>query len=654
MLKCFLGRSAALLLAAATPTLIYAQFLQPTDEELKMTADPKAPGAAAVYLNIDENHGVEKGLATFHLRIKVLTPQGKDLATVAIPYFRDLERVSAIKGRTIHPDGTEIPLTNPPEDQPSDQITGQPVDHKVFTLPSVQVGSILEYSYQIQGLGGFDPNDNMSWELQRPYFAHQEHFVWAPPSELVTAGDGAVRGIVPAYTLPAGASMQRDAQGHYVLDVSDIPAIPSEPWMPPLRYLAYQAHFFRVDAASVEDYWNHQSAQWAGRVNELATPSPAIKDAVGRIVVAGDSDLDKAKKLYAAVQKLSNSDFSRRKSGPEHKQLQDCRHATEIWAQHGGSANELALLYLSMLRAAGLTAYAIEVSSREQGLFIARYTDIGQLDSLLVILKTGDTETFLDPGEKMCPFGMLSWKHAEAGGIRESAEGYGAGATPAPPYSDNSTLRSGDLNVDMHGTVSGALRLTMTGQEALRWRQLAIVSDAAELRAQFNKELAVMVPDGVTARLDHFIGLDDSNAYLVASVIVKGNLGTATAQQLTLPGVFFETHGSEPFAREEMRRAPVDLHYDAVVTDEMVYHLPQGATVAAVPADAKELWKDHAVFYARYKSEPSQVTAARSLARAFSLARQNEYPELHGFYQKVAAADQARIVVNLASSTKSN
>jgi hypothetical protein len=31
-----------------------AQFQQPTDEELKMTADPKAPGAAAVYLNLEE------------------------------------------------------------------------------------------------------------------------------------------------------------------------------------------------------------------------------------------------------------------------------------------------------------------------------------------------------------------------------------------------------------------------------------------------------------------------------------------------------------------------------------------------------------------------------------------------------------------------
>jgi hypothetical protein len=53
------ARSVLFLLAVST--LGYAQsvgqFQTPTDEELKMIADPKAPGAAAVYLDFEEvNH----------------------------------------------------------------------------------------------------------------------------------------------------------------------------------------------------------------------------------------------------------------------------------------------------------------------------------------------------------------------------------------------------------------------------------------------------------------------------------------------------------------------------------------------------------------------------------------------------------------------
>jgi len=43
-------RNLLLPLVFAAPALLIAQFQDPTPEEFKMTADPKAPGAAAVYL----------------------------------------------------------------------------------------------------------------------------------------------------------------------------------------------------------------------------------------------------------------------------------------------------------------------------------------------------------------------------------------------------------------------------------------------------------------------------------------------------------------------------------------------------------------------------------------------------------------------------
>ena len=46
-------RSTLLLLSLTFPTLLKAQFQAPNPDELKMTSDPKAPGAAAVYLEIN-------------------------------------------------------------------------------------------------------------------------------------------------------------------------------------------------------------------------------------------------------------------------------------------------------------------------------------------------------------------------------------------------------------------------------------------------------------------------------------------------------------------------------------------------------------------------------------------------------------------------
>ena len=127
----------------------------------------------------------------------------------------------------------------------------------------------------------------------------------------------------------------------------------------------------------------------------MSTSSPSrpksIKEAVAGLVAPTDSDLDKAKKLYDAVQALDNTDYSRQKSASEMKELKikEAKHAEDTWAQKSGSSEDIAMLYLAMLRAAGLTAYAIKVVDRDRASSIPRNMSLDQLDTTLVALSTG-------------------------------------------------------------------------------------------------------------------------------------------------------------------------------------------------------------------------------------------------------------------------
>ncbi len=165
------------------PTFVHAQFQQPTKEELQMTDDPKAPGAAAVYLFIRQTTDDELHFKTYYARIKVLEEKGKELATVEIPYERGSFKITDIKGRTIHPDGTVIPLSGKPEDLLVARVVvkngeREQVDQEVFNLPGVEVGSILEYTYQIHYDDKWVSSPN--WEMQKPYFIHQAHYSFKP------------------------------------------------------------------------------------------------------------------------------------------------------------------------------------------------------------------------------------------------------------------------------------------------------------------------------------------------------------------------------------------------------------------------------------------------------------------------------------------
>jgi hypothetical protein len=661
-------RRLSLLLALASPVILFAQFQQPTPEELKMTDDPKAPGAAAVYLNVEEITDDYIHFHSFHARIKVLSEKGKELATVEIPYEHNDYRIRNIKARTIHSDGAVILLVGKPEDLMVSKTTDKShetmqFNRKVFTLPSVEVGSILEYSYDLEY--GDHSYSSPHWEIQRPYFVHKAHYAFIPAEEfrgntsrissnMFDEHGKMAHSLTGWAILPTGVSVKTDSLGYYSVDLTDIPPQPDEEWMPPIKSILYKVYFYYLSAYDTKDFWITNAKDWSKDVDRFAEPSKSIKEAVAGLVSPADSDLDKAKKLYTAVQALDNTDYSRKKTESEMKQLKinEAKHAQDTWAQKSGTSEDIAMLYLAMLRAAGLTAYAIKVVDRDKGIFDITYLTMSQFDDTLVILSSGGKEIFLDPGEKMCPFQAVNWKHSGTSGIRQSAGAQGVANTPELPYPDNKITRIGDVTLDANGALTGIFRFDLTGQEALYWRQLALTNDETELKKLFEKSLESIFPEGIEAHLDHFNGLSDPNQKLIASIKAQGSYGAATSKRLILPAFFFETRGSHPFVAQEKRLTPVDMHYGDVVTGQVTYHLPDGFSAEGAPQNANISWPQHANLITKSISAPGSITIIRSLARAFTFAKPEEYQDLRAFYQKVAASDQAQLVLTHAPTDK--
>jgi hypothetical protein len=610
---------------------------------------------------------------SFYARIKVLTEKGKELATVDVPpYLRGTSKITDIRARTIHSDGTVIPLVGKPQDLlvvkgKTSEGEQMRVNRKVFTLPSVEVGSILEYTYTIQN------DDNICssphWEIQRPFFVHKAHYLFTPAKQFLSGREQdssmyiedehkrVVNTLIWWTHLPAGGSVKSDIAHHFSVDVEDVPPAPDEEWMPPVESILYKVFFYYKAASNASEFWINDAKLWSNDVDRFAEPSKSIKGAVASLISPSDSDLDKAKKLYKAVQALDNTDYSRRKTESEMKQLKlkAARHAEDIWKQKSGSSKDIAMLYLAMLRAAGLTAYATKVVNRNRGVFEHSYLSLSQFDTTLVILSTGGKDIYLDPGEKMCPFQTLNWRHSDATGLRQFKDKTDTESSPPQNYTDNKTTRYGDITLDAQGALTASFRFSMTGQEALYWRQQAIMNDEAEVKKQFDKSLESIIPDGVEAHVDHFTGLDDPGVDLIAIINAKGAIGTASSKRLILPAFFFETRGRQPFVAQVKRTQPVDMHYGDLVTDQVTYHLPDGFTVEGAPRDSKISWSDHADLVTNTVSAPGQITIDRVLSHAFTTAWAFQYNDLRGFYQKVAAADQQQLVLTkMPPVTKGN
>ena len=282
-----------------SPSLLYAQFQQPTQEELQMTQDPKAPGADAVYLYREETTDDNLHFHTYYERIKVLTEKGKELATVRIPYERSSFKVTNIEGRTIHPDGAIVPLTAKPSDLTDVKAAGFQYNTMVFTLPSVEVGSILEYRLVLR----YDDSvvSSPQWTIQQPYFVRKAHYVFIPSSHggYITNSRGDVLDrLMWSVHAGNGAEVVHDPQNHYIFDVVDVPPRPDEDWMPPLNSLTWRVQFYYTQYHSGADFWQGEGKRWAKDAEKFSNPSKPLQQAASGIVAPSDSDEQKARKLY--------------------------------------------------------------------------------------------------------------------------------------------------------------------------------------------------------------------------------------------------------------------------------------------------------------------------------------------------------------------
>ena len=649
-------RVACLSLCLASPLLSCAQFQEPTKEELGMTADPKAPGAAAVYLYREETADDTLHFHTYYERIKVLTEKGKELATIRIPFEHGNFKVTDIKGRTIHADGTVIPFTAKPSDLVDVKTKGFQLDTMVFTLPNVEVGSILEYRLQLR----YDDNwvSSPTWDVMQPFFVHKAHYFFNPSHSgyITNSRDQLLNRLMYAIRAGKDDKVIQNPRGQFIFDVADVPPIPSDDWMPPLNSVNWKVEFYYTAYSSGADFWQSEGKHWLKEADHFAEPTNTLRTAVTQIISTSDTDEQKARKLYDAVMKLENTSFTREKSAAERKKenIKQIKDATGVWNEKSGSSDDLALLYVALARAAGLQAWPMQVVDRSHAIFDANYLTLNQLDDYIAILKVDDKEVYLDPGEKMCPFGLLHWKHSLAGGLRGTAQGPGYAVTPSPAYTQSQTQRVGDLYIDADGSVRGTLRFILSGQDALHWRQLTLKNDEDEVKKQFNESIRNSMPDGAQAEFDHFLALDDYSTNLITSVKISGTLATATGKRFFLPGLFFDSHARHPFVTQDKRTIPVDVKYARVEKDDLVYHFPDGYSVESGPKETSVPWPNHATLLIKTGNAANGIEIARTLAYNFTLLDPKEYENLHDFYQKVATADQQQLVLTRASVAKGN
>ncbi|HXH40387.1 MAG TPA: DUF3857 domain-containing protein, partial [Thermoanaerobaculia bacterium] len=619
-----------------------SEFRDPTPQERAMTGVAFAPGAAAVVLNWHQFVNDRDAFRSEYVRIKILTEEGKKYGDVEVQHIALLTDVDHIKARTVRPDGTIAPFEGKTFDKVVVKMGGVRLIAKTFTLPDVQVGSIIEYRYDISNRGNMIYDSDFTLQRELPV-VHEE----------LSLKPYNFRGVQTFFSfrgLPPGRKPEMHGDT-YEMNLENIPPFEDEPFAPPPGTLKPALQFWYTSGTTEpEAFWTRQAHEWADAVEPFIGDGREVREAATAALAGAATPDEKMRKLYARVQQIRNLSYEPEKTNDENRKLRDNHSAQDVLRNGYGDLRDINRLFVALARGAGFDAHVIRLGERDEQ-FLAKNLPLGnQLDGEIALVTADGKPYYLDPSMPYAPFGILSWQKSSTSGllIARKQEHAVWVDTPRQPADTAATKRVADLHLD-NGVVRGTAVISYRGQEALHQRFALRNDDDAAARKSLEKAIKAWFPDGAAVKLTDIKDLRAAEAPLVVSATVElPSAASLVGSRAMVPLAVFTATQKNPFASEQ-RKTAIYFHYAYGVEDDVTLEVPAGYEVESLPAPS-EIDAGALRYAATYQKNEGSIRLVRRLAVDVEIVGRDKYPLVRSFFSKAATADQEQIVLRKQTS----
>lgn len=637
------------------PSSAWAVNFQPVSpDELKMTSEPKAPGAPAIILfrQVDRDDRGQTAHEDVYFRIKILTEEGRKYADIEIPFWKNQGTVINIHARTIEPDGTIVNFSGKAFDKSIVKSRGVKYMAKTFTLPDVQVGSVLEYYYttDLSEHYVFDSH----WILSNELFTRNAKFSLKPYTSDYVPWN--VRWTWNK--LPPGTVQPAEAPNHVInLEAKDIPAFQTEDYMPPENELKARVDFIYSEdrfEKEPDTYWKKIGKKRNEQLESFIGKRKAMDQAVAEIVSPGDSPEVKLQKIYARVQQIRNTSYEVEKTEQEQKRAKekDLNNVELIWKKQYANGAELTWLFLALARSAGFEGSGMWVPDRQNYFFFPQTMDGRRLDANVVVVKLNGKDVFFDPGAAFTPFGMLPWVETGVNGLKLDKEGGSWLQTSLPASRESGIQRKAELKLSDTGELEGKLTVTYTGLEASQRRVEKRLADEAERKKFLEDEVREAISIACDVELTNQPDWKSSSSLVAEYTLKVTGWVSAAGRRALLPVSLFAAPEKHLFDHAE-RVHPIYFEFPFQRSDDVSIDLPLGWQVSTVPKpenlDAKAV-----TYNLVAKNDKGTLHLNRELNVDILLLPVDNYATLRKIFQIVRTVDEQQVILQPSSANASN
>lgn len=622
---------------------------KPTKEELTMTEYAPDKDADAVVLCQQVNVYYQFLNNDFHVfrvvkgRLKVLKPEGKRVADINVPIWTDEnnsqnnEVITGLKATAFNMKDGKVEKTKMDHSMVFKEQVNKSERLIKFSVPQVQVGTVIEYEYTLESGLFFELRD---WYAQSDIPVFYTEYKLSVPEwfsfHIEETGMNRLERKTGAGSILVGATVVTTVENSFV--GRELPALKNDDYIWHAEdygnKVTHELRGIYIPGAVHKSF----TSTW-GDIDRLLLNDEAFGGRIKRssplkneIVAAGIPQIENVQQRVDATWKLLwrhvkwNGNYA-------------------FWAKSGasilkegtGSNADINFLFINMLRDANVEASPVVLRLRNRGMLPMTHASLKYLSTFIVGVQMNDSS--------MCYFdasahdgylnvlpACLSVKQARV--IRKEGPGRWVNLQPLA-QSIESTLIQANLQAD--GVLTGTITNSRSGEAAVHLRrQWHTGKDSADVIYQMQERMQ--------SNITHY----ESQGLYNFSPIVREKISFEKQHSLDDNRIYLSLLPISPLSENpfiaETRVLPVELPFKHRKTINMKLTLPDGWQIEEMP-DPIILRSDGITARIMAEQEENQLTVVSKLDIQRTFFSQQEYPVLRLFFEKLVESSKNVIVL---------
>lgn len=516
---------------------------------------------------------------TYRVRVKILKEKGVDRGNIRIPYYHptNASNISKIEGTTYNMDASgAVTATKLEKSTVYDKKIDKYWSEVVFSLPSVKVGSIIEYRYRHFSLG-FGVS---SWNFQQDVPVRLSCYKVQWPEQLKFTEKSNAWQPVDVKTDESGGLVYKT----YIM--RNIPGLRHEPFMASTKDYQEKLDFALIGIQLRNEPYQAYNRTWRAQGEAL------LEDEDFGSVLKKNLSLPADFKATLASMKTPYDKMIAIHNYVRHNMTWNEKYSIwaldgikKSWEKRNGNSGEINLIMINLMKDADLEVYPLMVSTRDNGRVNTLYPDLGTFNTVMAYVQIGESYYILDGTDKFTPPSMVPHSVANTEGLvvisKKSSEWLTL--TPANQRYRMAVLMSGEVKPD--GNLQGEARVVSYG-----YSRCERVKTYTQGKDKFTD--TYFAHSSPNIKIENIDVVNADNDSLPLEQVVKFNLPMTNTGEYNYfsPNLFMGLETNSFIA--DKRSSDVDFGYNQSYTMVGSFSIPEGFEVEELPKNKRMIMPD--------------------------------------------------------------